>query len=280
MRHLIWLVGLLVWLAAVPVLAATGEPAQQAPASSEAGKAGPRSGADITPEAAAPLRAMCELLASHKSFAFAAGIILEQVYPNGQNIELTRRVDVVLKRPDKLYARITGDDRDRVIVYDGKTVSVADLDKGVYAVLDAPGTIDATLTMLETQYGVLPPLADLLYAEPCRVLLEDVRTGDFVGRHFAGGKPCDHLAFTQKTVDWQIWIDPGTAPLPRKLVITDKEVMGWPRYAVRFTDWNFNPRLPANLFTFTPPKDAHKIGFLPLTAPKGATKPEGGHEAN
>ena len=34
--------------------------------------------------------------------------------------------------------------------------------------------------------------------------------------------PCHHLAFEQATIDWQLWIDAGKDPLPRKLVITYK----------------------------------------------------------
>lgn len=271
MRHLIWAAGLLAWLFAGSALAA--ETASQAQAAPETGKPAETAKApDITPKAADPLKAMCQLLAKHDAFSLTADIVMEQVYPNGQNVEVGRRVALVLKRPDKLYARITGDDRDRVFVYNGKTVAVGDFDKDVFAILDAPPTIDAMLDMLETQYGLVAPLADFLYSDPCPVLLDGVRTGDFVGEHQVGGRDCDHLVFAQSKTDWQLWVDSGRLPLPRKLVLTDKEVMGWPRYAVTFTDWNLNPRINAGQFLFTPPKNAHQIDFMPLVTPQGETK--------
>ena len=272
MRHLMWAAVLMGWLVTGSALAA-GTPQEQAPAASGTAGDVTKKAPDIAPEASGPLKAMCQLLAAQKAFSFTADIAVEQVYPNGQNVEVSRRVVLSLKRPDKLYVRITGDDRDRVFVYDGKTVVLADFDKNVYAEADAPATIDAMLDMLETQYGVVAPIADFLYSDPYVTLLDDVRTGDFVGRHLAAGRECDHLAFSQRKTDWQLWIEAGgRTPLPRKLVLTDKEVMGWPRYAATFTDWNLNPHLPAGLFTFTPPKGANKNVFMPLASPKGETK--------
>ena len=99
-----------------------------------------------------------------------------------------------------------------------------------------------------------------------------VQVGDDLGTHLAAGLPCRHLAFTQPDVDWQLWIEQGTAPLPRKLVITDKQKMGWPQYAVTFTGFDFQPSLPEKLFTFTPEKNARKIEFLPLARPQGQAK--------
>ncbi|MHC1787930.1 DUF2092 domain-containing protein [Solidesulfovibrio sp.] len=256
MGRILLIVGLLSCLAAAPAQAATGAPAAPEPAKT----------ADITPEAAAPVAAMCGLLASRPALAFAAEVNEEHVYPNGQIVELTRFAEVALVRPDKLHIRITGDERDRVFVYDGTTVTVADYDRGVYAVIDAPGTIDATLTMLAEKYGIIAPLTDLLYADPCKEILANVRTGDCVGVHTAAGVACDHMVFTQKNADWQLWVEKGKAALPRKVGITDKGIMGWPQYSAVFTDWDLTPRLPAGLFSFTPAKDMRRIDFIPLVA--------------
>lgn len=255
MRRILLILGLLACLAAAAQAAQDGGAAPE-----------PAKTPDITPEARSPVTAMCGLLASRQTFTFAAEVNHEQVYPNGQTVELTRFVETAVSRPDKLYARITGDERDRVFVYDGKTVTMADYDRGVYAVVDAPATIDAALDMLTQKYGVVAPLADLLYAEPCKEILANVRTGDSVGVHTAAGKDCDHLVFTQNKADWQLWVEKGASPLPRKLVITDKDLMGWPQYAATFTEWNLTPRLPAGLFGFKPGKDMRRIDFAPLVA--------------
>jgi hypothetical protein len=272
MRHACWIFGVLVLLAAPAALAGTGDTGPDKVAEARTGNSVVPKAPDITPETAASIQAMCEVLKSRPAFSFAAELSGEHVYPNGQNIQLTRYIEVTVKRPDKIYSRVTGDERDRIFVYDGKTVTVADLDRGVYAVVDAPATIDATIAMLSTKYGIDAPLSDLLTADPCADMLEQVRTGDYVGSHLAAGKMCDHLAFSQKDSDWQLWVERGKVSLPRKLVINDKNIMGWPQFSATFTDWNLNPRLPAGFFTFVPRKDLRRVDFMPLASGQGEAK--------
>ncbi len=57
-----------------------------------------------------------------------------------------------------------------------------------------------------------------------------VQRGEYLGIHEAAGVPCHHLAFEQATIDWQLWIDAGKDPLPRKLVITYKTEDEVPQY--------------------------------------------------
>jgi len=266
MRHLYWILGLLVALAVAP--------AAHAAASGDSGtKPAQPATADITPAASGPITAMCDFLKAQKKFSFTADILTELVYPNGQTIQISRKATVAIERPNKAYSHVVGDDCDREYFYDGKTVTLVDRDRGVYAVTEAPATIDATTDMLAEKYGLSAPLSDFVDAAPCVALLHNVRTGDFVGNHMAAGKVCDHLAFTQKSADWQVWIEQGKMPLPRKFVLNDKDVPGWPQYAATFSDWNLHPKLPSGLFSFTPVKGMQRIEFLPL-ATKGQGKPE------
>ena len=57
-----------------------------------------------------------------------------------------------------------------------------------------------------------------------------------------------HLAFRTAKVDWQIWIEDGRAPLPRKLVITYKLVPGAPVFRLELSDWDVSARLPDATF--------------------------------
>ena len=132
--------------------------------------------------------------------------------------------------------------------------------------------MDALLDKLTREYGLNLPVTDLLVTDPCASLLANVRTGDNLGTHLAAGLACRHLAFTQKNADWQLWIENGKEPLPRKLVITDKTKMGWPQYAVTFQSFDFHPRLPAKIFTFTPAKAARKIDFVSPASGPGTGK--------
>lgn len=220
---------------------------------------------DIDAKAEAAVTLMCDFLKKQPVMAFRAEVSQEEVYPSGQTIQVNREVEVVLKRPDKLYVRITGDDRDRVFCYDGKVAVRADLDKKVYAVVEAPPTVDAMLAMFEEKYGINAPLSDLIMSDPCAGMLDNVLVGDYLGLHLAAGKTCRHLAFTQRNVDWQLWIEEGAWPLPRKVVITDKGKAGWPQYSATLKDFSFHPRIAKGLFTFRPAKGDQQIDFLART---------------
>jgi hypothetical protein len=71
------------------------------------------------------------------------------------------------------------------------------------------------------------------------------------------------VAFSQELVDWQIWIEDGPQPVPRKFVITYKDEEGWPQYSARFTRWDFQPQHSEHYFRFHPPTGADKIDILP-----------------
>jgi hypothetical protein len=42
---------------------------------------------------------------------------------------------------------------------------------------------------------------------------------------------CDHLAFRQLDTDWQLWVEKGSRPLPRKIVITTRYEVGDPQFS-------------------------------------------------
>ena len=69
---------------------------------------------------------------------------------------------------------------------------------------------------------MVPPLADLLYLRPDEAMLQAAEYAVDLGPDLTQGVVCDHFAFRQPDVDWQIWIEQGEQAFPRKLVITTK----------------------------------------------------------
>jgi hypothetical protein len=94
--------------------------------------------------------------------------------------------------------------------------------------------------------------------------MENVTSGFVVGKGVVEGMRCDHLAFRGAGVDWQIWIQEGAQPLPRKWVITSTDIAGSPQFEVVMTKWNLAPQFGEKTFAFTPGKGARKVDFLPL----------------
>jgi hypothetical protein len=69
---------------------------------------------------------------------------------------------------------------------------------------------------------------------------------------------CQQYAFRQDGLDWQIWIQNGDFPLPRKVVLTTTTDDARPQYVATYT-WNLAPSFSNDAFTFTPGKDAKRI---------------------
>jgi hypothetical protein len=87
----------------------------------------------------------------------------------------------------------------------------------------------------------------------------------YVGPALVGGDPCDQFAFRQEGVDWQVWIQKGDSPLPRKLVITTTDEDARPQY-ISVLSWNLAPALSEKMFVFEPPADAYRITIQEITA--------------
>jgi hypothetical protein len=82
------------------------------------------------------------------------------------------------------------------------------------------------------------------------------------------GRSCRALAFVEKDIDWQIWIDTGPQLTPCKLVITYKTEPAQPQFSAVFTDWDFAPRIAPPVFTPALPAETRKVPFKTVSAAK------------
>jgi hypothetical protein len=96
--------------------------------------------------------------------------------------------------------------------------------------------------------------------------MENVQRGVYLGLHDVGGVLCHHLSFEQATIDWQLWVDAGPEPLPRKLVIAYKTEDEVPQYAVTLRKWNLGAKAPDEAFRFNPPSGAIRVDVTALAA--------------
>jgi hypothetical protein len=207
------------------------------------------------------LRQMGAYVGSADQFTFHADIIFDHVLPSGQKLQYTASEDVALQRPGGLYVEWSGNLGDRLFWYDGKSVILYDPATPFYATDAAPADIDAMLDKVVTQLGFAPPLADLLYRDPYRAVRGNVQYGLDLGMAEVNGQSCHALAFVEKDIDWQIWIDAGPQLTPCKLVITYKTQPSQPQFSAVFTDWDFAPRIAASVFTPAVPAGVEKIPF-------------------
>jgi hypothetical protein len=228
----------------------------------------------IEPKTDDILKKACACLTDLKLFAVKVEETFDEMNASGQKIQLSNRREVLVRRPNCLFARSEGDTTNRLFYYDGKAITLFDPVAKVYALHEAPATLDAMFDFLHEKLGFSIPTADLLFSDPYKVLTEQVEEGEYVGLHHVGEKKCHHLAFQQRQIDWQLWVDAGEKPLPLKFLLTYRRMPGEPQFTTVF-DWDVSAKVAEDAFQFKPPADAKKIEFLTQkNAPPPKKKPE------
>jgi hypothetical protein len=186
----------------------------------------------------------------------------------------------VLSRPDKLRAHRVSGHADVALFFDGKTVSIMSKKDNGYAQFEASGTVDQLIEALRAGHGVALPGADLLLTNSYDTLIAGVQEAKHIGRGIIDGQECEHLAFRNFDTDWQLWVEVGNKPIPRKLVITSKTLNSAPQYTLRVKSWKTGVEPANDAFTLVPPAGAKKlnpedlIGLdeLPPEQPEGGKK--------
>lgn len=226
------------------------------------GQTAPATKAD--PDAMAALLKMGEALRAMPAFTVTADVITEQVLENGQKLQYGGDLKIEAQRPNGFKIAMNADHQQREIYYDGKSITLFAPRIGYYASVPAPPSIAATLDVTKDKYGVEIPLADLFYLGVDSTLTDRIQSGFDVGPEQVGGLACEHYAFRQKAVDWQVWIRSEGPALPCKMVITTTQDPAQPQYSAVLT-WEAKAP-PLASYTFTPPANAHRITVADLSA--------------
>jgi hypothetical protein len=211
------------------------------------------------------LKSMGAYLRTLKGFSVVVEGARDEVLADGQKIQLAGTITYVVCAPDRLRAEIRTDRKQRVILYDGKTLTMYAPRMQYYATVPAPATILATLDTARVRYDIEFPLADLFLWGTPRDGVSSLTSAQYIGPGYVDGVDTDHYAFRQPGTDWQIWIERGKTPLPRKLVITTTSEPTQPQY-VATLKWDLTSRADESVFTFVPPKGAAKIAITSATA--------------
>ena len=240
------------------LLAAPSVPAQTAPAGA------PQAAASaVDPASLQALKDMGAFLQTLKRFRVSTELTGERVLADGQKLQHTATADMDVERPNKLRALMHSARSERELVYDGKTVTLYAPAQKYYSTVEFVDTIGRLIDLLEQRYRVELPLSDLFVWGTPAAPLDKIVSAMNAGQDFVGDDLCDHYAFRQASIDWQIWITTGSKPLPRKLVITNRADEARPQ-SVSLIDWNLTPNFKNTIFKFTPPKGASRIEIVPV----------------
>jgi len=215
---------------------------------------------DIEPAAMEALTKMGAHLRSLKAFEVGADITSEVVLDDGQKIQFAQKVNILTRLPDKLLAEVDGDLAKRLYVYDGKSFTLLAARAGYFATTTAPSTLSQLVDILEDKYNIEIPLADLFRWGGPNASTNRISSALDVGPAQVGGVSCRQYAYRQPGIDWQVWIQRGDYPLPRKIVVTTTTDEARPQYTSILT-WNLAPAYNDAAFDFAPPPGAHKVPF-------------------
>ena len=219
---------------------------------------------DIEPEAGRLLKRMADYVGSLPQLGLDSAQSIEVVLVSGQKIQFNSAARMVVQRPNKLFAERVGDVVGQSFFYDGKSLTLFNPDDGYFATVPAPTTIDAMLDFARDSLDVIAPAGDLITTDAYARLMAGTTAGFVVGKSTIDGVRCDHLAFRGYGVDWQIWIEDGARPLPRKYVISTVDVVGAPQFEVMMRNWTTSPDVSPKKFHFTPPAGSTEVKFLPV----------------
>lgn len=236
--------------------------AVRAPAPSAA--AAENTGGPMEAAATQALDRMAAYLRTLNSFEIKTQTSRDLVTDNGQRLQIDGTTTYKVRRPDSFVISVDSEWKKRDFYYDGKQFTLSAPELGYYASAPAPGTIRETLQQVSDRYGIELPLEDLfLWNDPSHKAREGLTSAMHVGAATIDGVKTDQYAFRQGDVDWQVWIEQGDKPLPRKLVIVDRTDPAQPAYTARLA-WNTGSSFKSEDFAFKPGKDSKAIVLTSL----------------
>ena len=218
----------------------------------------------VDPAVLTALEKMGAYLNTLQRFEVRSKNTIDEVLESGQKLQFAGSSHLRVQRPNRLWAELDSDRKTREFFYDGKNFTIYGPRNNFYATFPAPATLREVVQLAEEKYGIVLPLGDLFRWGKDPVRREAIRGAAYVGPARIGGTPCDQFAIREDGFDWQVWIQKGDSPLPRKLVITTTEEEAQPQYT-SVLDWNLAPALNDKMFTFEPPPDSYRIAIREVT---------------
>jgi hypothetical protein len=217
----------------------------------------------IDPQAIQALERMSMFLRQQKSFSVKTNTETDYVLEDGEAVTLTAHGELYVERPNRIRANVFSERKPRQFFYDGKNFTIYSPRVGYFSTVKAPPTIIELADTLHDTYGLELPLVDLFRWGSTEASFDEIESARYIGVAKIDGIDTDHYAFRQEGLDWQIWIQRGPQPLPRKIVMTTTDDPAHPQHAVELA-WTLDAKHDPRMFAFAPPRDAKQIRIAKL----------------
>ncbi|PVE20816.1 hypothetical protein DC522_30150 [Microvirga sp. KLBC 81] len=210
------------------------------------------------------LKAMSDYVSRQDNLSLKYDTDVEVVSPAVEKIQFSASGEVTMSRPNKFRVSRIGGYAEVELISDGSNVTVFDRGGNRFAQVPGAGTFDEVVDRLRTEAPLEIPGADLLLSKPYEELMAGVLEAKHIGRGVVEGVECEHLAFRNLDTDWQIWVEVGDRPVPRKYVITSKAVGAAPQYTLRLREWKTGASPAPDAFAFKPPTGSTGVAITLL----------------
>ncbi len=204
---------------------------------------------------------MSNKLASAQAVTMTTHETRERIKSGGQVEVVKTARDVTIKRPDRAYYKASGD-VDSEAFYDGVGLTIVLHKEKVFGQARMPETLDKTLDAMQERYGIITPIADFTRSSPAKALIADTTTGGWVGRENQDGVACDHLAFKDQGVAWELWVPTQGDPLPKRFSAQFEGYKRLRKIDATFSNWNLSPTIAADRFDPHVPPDYEGIAMV------------------
>jgi hypothetical protein len=224
--------------------------------------------------ALAALERMGRDLRALPRFEIEAQSTTDQVLDTGQTLQFAHSTRLKAQPPNKLQVTVSDNQKQsKSLYYDGKQVVLYGSLHNAYAQVPAPASIAELLGKLQSDFDLQLPLADLFYWGTDQASVDDVQSALYIGVEQLDEQSCEHYAYRQDGVDWQLWLQVGKQALPCQVLITDLNDDARPQHRVRL-HWQLQPVFDAATFSFIPPSNAQPVTLLPRQVePDAAAQP-------
>lgn len=181
---------------------------------------------------------------------------------NGEMIEFGEKRRIDIQRPDKAYVDVDRTDGTKTLLwYNGKTLTAYKPGGAVYAVADAPATVDEMIDFLTKKLNINFPIAQMFMTTIADDIEDTLDEISFVTTNNVLGETTDHFALRGENTDVQLWLTTNDPPLPLRIVVNYKLDPDRPQFQADFSSWTFEKPSTPVAFEFTPPDGIEKVPF-------------------
>ena len=188
---------------------------------------------EITPEAEKAMRKIGSALRKMKGYEVEMNVVTRAAIGGGRYREFEGKIDYAVVPPDELFAHVRGAGIERMVYYDGKTLTVHAPAQNRYALIEAPGSIATFREQVKQAKGLELPIADLFAWGKEKGPVSSIDEGRYAGTGMIAGRSCEHYTFTGAGVIWEVWAD--SRDLPCKIGMVDSTDPGLPGYSAEIT---------------------------------------------